>query len=70
MRQPFADVLQNRCSWKFLNIHKKTPKLEPLITNDSNTAVFLWILQNFLRTAFLYRTPPLTASERLALPQP
>ena len=29
-KQPFADVLQNRCSYKFRNIHMKTPVLEPL----------------------------------------
>ena len=27
-KQPFAEVLQNRCSWKFLNIHRKTTVLE------------------------------------------
>ena len=29
-KQPFADVLQNSCSQKFNNIHKKTPVLESL----------------------------------------
>ena len=29
-KQPFADVLQNRCSWKFCKIHSKTPMLESL----------------------------------------
>ena len=29
-KQPFADVLQNRCSWKFCKIHRKTTMLEPL----------------------------------------
>ena len=28
-KQPFADVLQNNCSWEFWNIHRKTPVLEP-----------------------------------------
>ena len=29
-RQPFADVLQSRCSKKLSNIHRKTPALESL----------------------------------------
>ena len=29
-KQPFADVLQNRCSCKFRIIHRKTPVLESL----------------------------------------
>ena len=30
-KQPFADVLQNRCSWKFCNIKRKTLVLGSLI---------------------------------------
>ena len=65
-RQLFEDFLQNRCFWKLRNIHRKTPvavlkslliKLQAfrpanLLKRDSNTVVFLWILRNFLRTAF------------------
>ena len=29
---PFADVIQNRWSWKFCEIQKKTPLLESLVT--------------------------------------
>ena len=29
-KQPFSDVLQNRCSSKFGNIHRKTPELKSL----------------------------------------
>ena len=51
--QPFADVLQNRCFYKFCNIHRKTPVLESLFNKFaglrpatlfkrySNTGVFL-----------------------------
>ena len=61
-RQLFEDFLQNRCSWKFLNIHRKTPVLlcrslwalgpATLLKRDSSTVVFQWILRKFLRTAF------------------
>ena len=56
----FANVFQNRCSWKFCNIPRKTPVLKLLFSKviqswrsaillkgGSNTGVFLWILQNF-----------------------
>ena len=29
-KQPFKDVLQNRCSWKNCKIHRKTPMLESI----------------------------------------
>ena len=29
-KQPFADIFQNRCPWKFANIHRKEPVLESL----------------------------------------
>ena len=47
-KQPFPDVIQNRCSEKFRNIHRKTPVLETLfnkrvsvLKRDSNKGVFL-----------------------------
>ena len=45
------DVLWKKLFVKFRNIYRKTPVLEPLLTltllkRDSNTGVFLWILQN------------------------
>ena len=59
-KQPFADVLQNRCSEKFRKSYRKTPVLESflnkvaepakhvtLIKGDSNTDVFMRNLQNF-----------------------
>ena len=59
-KQPFADVLQNRCSWKFHNIHRKTLVFESLfnkvagllLKRDFNTGVFLWILLNFKNSFF------------------
>ena len=54
---PYANVLQNRCYWKFCNIHRKTSVLESLFNKvvglgpatlfqprtkrDCNTGVFL-----------------------------
>ena len=29
-KQPFADILRNRCPWKFCKIHRKTPVSESL----------------------------------------
>ena len=42
-KQPFSEVLQNRCSLKFGNIHRKIPVLESLF----NRVVLLWIMRNF-----------------------
>ena len=62
-KQPYADVLQNRCYWKFRNIHRKTSVLaslfnkvaglrpttlfQPCTKRDFNTGVFLWKLWTF-----------------------
>ena len=67
--QPFVDVLQNRYFWKFCNFHRKTSVLDclfdkvsgafrplPFLKTDSNTGVFLQILQNFYKHLFLYNT--------------
>ena len=63
-KQPFANVLQISCSLNFLNTDKKTPVLESrsdkvaalkacnFMKKDSNTGVFLRILQKILRTDF------------------
>ena len=45
-KQPFIDVLQNRCSLKFCKIPRETPMLESLFNNvvrlrDSITSAFL-----------------------------
>ena len=58
LKQPFADVLQRRCSKKLRNIHRKTPAFEslfnkvPVIQNsyfksNSNEGVLQWLLQSF-----------------------
>ena len=63
-KQPFADVLQNRCSLKFHNICKKTPVLQLFLTklltcrpvaylkSNSSTGVFLCLFQNFKENLF------------------
>ena len=52
-KQPFADVLQNKYSQKFRNIHRKTivlkslfNKLEALI-NPFNANVYFWCFQGY-----------------------
>ena len=35
-KQLFADVLHDRCSWKFCKIHKKTPMLESLFNKGAH----------------------------------
>ena len=61
----FAEVLQNRCPWKFCKFHRKTPVLE-FLPNQSSACYFsdksLWhacFFVNFLRrlsTPFLQNT--------------
>ena len=51
-KQPFADVLQIKCSWKFCKIHGKTPVLESLFNKVAglkrlHPSVFLWFLRDF-----------------------
>ena len=48
-KQPFADVLKHRCSYKFLKIHIKTYVLgsPTLVKRDFSIGVFLLILRNF-----------------------
>ena len=67
-KQPLKDVLQNRCSQKFCNIHRKTPVLESPFNKfaglkacifskkEALTQVFPVNIAKFLRTPF-YRTP-------------
>ena len=50
-KQPFADVLQNRCFQKFRNIHRKNlcqslVRPTTLLKRDSNVGVFQCILRN------------------------
>ena len=50
-KQAFADVVQNRCSYKFRNIH----------------GCFPVNIEKILRLAFFYRTPPKAVSDVLFL---
>ena len=66
-KQPFGDVLWNRCSLKFRAIHKKTPVLESLFNEFVGLHVcnfmkkrlqhrcFLLNIAKFLRTTYFYR---------------
>ena len=66
---PFADVLQNRCSYKFHNIHSKTPVLESLLKKVVGLKAcnfikerlqhrrFSMSITKFLRAAFLTQGP-------------
>ena len=49
-KQPFADVLQKKCSYRFRNIHRKTPVLPCGICK-------------IFKNTFFYKTPPVAASE-------
>ena len=51
-KQPFADVFQNRCSFEFCNIHKKTPVLESSFNK----------VADLTDCNFFYRTHPVVAS--------
>ena len=67
-KQPYVDLLQNRCSQKFSNIHRKTSVLESflvkwqalwpatLFKRDFNPGIFLRILRNFYEQLFLQNT--------------
>ena len=64
-KQSFAGVFQNRCSWKFHNIHKKKPVLEPLFNKVAGLKAYNFIkkklqhrcfpvnITKFVRTTFL-----------------
>ena len=56
-KQPYTDVLENRCFSKFRNIHRKTyvfyNRPAPLFKRDFNTDVSLRILRNFYKQPFL-----------------
>ena len=74
-KQPFGNVLQNKCSYKFPDNHNKIVVLESLfnkvtglkacnfIKTETPTQVFSSeYLKNF-KNSFIYGTPPLAASE-------
>ena len=51
-KQLFTYVLQNRCSWKFCKIHRKTPMLE-LIFNKLAHVLSFDLCEIFKKTYFL-----------------
>ena len=73
-KQPFADVLQNRCSIKFHNIHRKTPVLKSpfnkvtglkacnFVEKKLQYRFFSVKFAKFLRTIFFDRTPLVAAT--------
>ena len=52
-KQPFADVLQSRCSKKLRNTHRKTPALESLFNKVSVLQACNFIKSNFNKGVFL-----------------
>ena len=52
-KQPFADDLQNRCSKRFCNIHRKTPVLESLFNNVPGLKVCNFIRKRLHHRCFL-----------------
>ena len=70
-KQPFVDVLQNRCSQKFRKFHRKTPVLESLFNKAAGLKACNFIKKRlehrcfpvkfakFLRTTFLQNTSPM-----------
>ena len=73
--QPFANVLQNRYSNKFSDIHKKILLLQSLldkvtgltacnfIKKKTPTQVFFCEDHKMFENSFFYGTPPVAASE-------
>ena len=73
--QPFANVLQNRSSYKFSDIRKKMSMLESLfnkvtglmacnfIKKETPTQVFSCEYHKMIENSFFYGTPPVAASE-------
>ena len=64
------DVLKNfviftgkHLCWVLFLIKLQVWRSAPLLKRDSNTVIFLWILQNFLKQ-FFYRAPLVTAPKR------
>ena len=55
--------LQNRCSLKFWNIHRKTPVSESLFNaNETPAQVFSCECYEIFKNTFFYRTTPVAAS--------
>ena len=74
-KQPFANVLQNRCSYKFPDIHKKISVLESLfnkvagfrpatlLKKETPAQVFSYEYHKMFENIFFDGTPPVAASE-------
>ena len=60
--QSFLDVLQNRCSYKFCNIHRRTPVLQSLFNVVAGLKVFSCEYCEIFKNTVSYRTRPITAS--------
>ena len=56
-KQPFANVLQNRRSYKFRNIHKKTLVLEPLFDKVAGLQVFSCEYSEIFKSSFFIEHP-------------
>ena len=73
-KQPLADVLENKCSEKFLKFHSKTSAVEFLfdkvavlkvrnfVKKKLRNRFFTVNIAKFLRTPFFYRTPLVAVS--------
>ena len=60
-KQPFADVFQNMCSWKFRNVHTwKTPVPDglQLYSKETPTQLFFCEYHKIFKNSFLYGTFP------------
>ena len=54
-KQPFADVLQNKCSEIFCKIHRKVPMLESLFNKVAH--LLSWDLCGIFKSAYFLITP-------------
>ena len=59
-KQPFADVLQNRCSYKFCNVYRKTLVLESLYNKNAGLQAYEY--GEILKNSYFYRTSLAAAS--------
>ena len=79
LKQKFADVLQNSCSYKFRKFDRKTLVLESLLNivaglkacnfiKETQTQVFLCeICEFFFKNTSFYRSPPAAAFEKIVI---
>ena len=75
-KQPFADVLQNKCSWKFRKFHRKTPVLKSLFNKVAALKACNFIkkrlqhkcfpvnIAKFFKNSLFYRKPLVAASKQ------